>query len=131
MKEGLLLKEFIAHEFRFLLWCLCCGAMLGAAYRVLVVFRRLVKHHGFFVALEDVLYWFLSAFVMFAVILVANDGAARWFSIAGMVVGMVIVSVILKYMEKGVTIIYYKLGKVRERKDGKKKHKTEKCHAKE
>lgn len=53
--------------------------MLGAAYRVLVVFRRLVKHHGFFVALEDVLYWFLSAFVMFAVILVANDGAARWF----------------------------------------------------
>lgn len=57
---------------------------------------------------------------MFAVILVANDGAARWFSIAGMVVGMVIVSVILKYMEKGVTIIYYKLGKVRERKDGKK-----------
>ena len=124
MKEGLLLKEFIAHEFRFLLWCLCCGAMLGAAYRVLVVFRRLVKHHGFFVALEDVLYWFLSAFVMFAVI-------ARWFSIAGMVVGMVIVSVILKYMEKGVTIIYYKLGKVRECKDGKKKHKTEKCHAKE
>lgn len=105
--------------------------MLGAAYRVLVVFRRLVKHHGFFVALEDVLYWFLSAFVMFAVILVANDGAARWFSIAGMVVGMVIVSVILKYMEKGVTIIYYKLGKVRECKDGKKKHKTEKCRAKE
>ena len=97
MKEGLLLKEFIAHEFRFLLWCLCCGAMLGAAYRVLVVFRRLVKHHGFFVALEDVLYWFLSAFVMFAVILVANDGAARWFSIAGMVVGMVIVSLVYNF----------------------------------
>ena len=105
--------------------------MLGAAYRVLVVFRRLVKHHGFFVAVEDVLYWFLSAFVMFAVILVANDGAARWFSIAGMVVGMVIVSVILKYVEKGVTIIYYKLGKVRERKNGKGKHKTEKCNSKE
>ena len=33
------MKEFIAHEFRFLLWCLCCGAMLGAAYRVLAVFR--------------------------------------------------------------------------------------------
>lgn len=125
------MKEFIAHEFRFLLWCLCCGAMLGAAYRALVVFRRLVKHHGFFVAVEDVLYWFLSAFVMFAVILVANDGAARWFSIAGMVVGMVIVSVILKYVEKGVTIIYYKLGKVRERKNGKGKHKTEKCNSKE
>ena len=125
------MKEFIAHEFRFLLWCLCCGAMLGAAYRVLVVFRRLVKHHGFFVAVEDVLYWFLSAFVMFAVILVANDGAARWFSIAGMVVGMIIVTVVLKYAQKGVTIIYYRLGKVCERKDGKGKRKTKKCQTKE
>lgn len=125
------MKEFIAHEFRFLLWCLCCGAMLGAAYRVLVVFRRLVRHHGFFVAVEDVLYWFLSAFVMFAVILVANDGAARWFSIAGMVIGMIIVTVVLKYAEKGVTIIYYRLGKVCERKDGKGKRKTKKCQTKE
>lgn len=130
-KEVLFLRDFIAHEFRFLLWCLCCGAMLGAAYRVLVVFRRLVRHHVFFVALEDVLYWFLSAFVMFAVILVANDGAARWFSIAGMVVGMIIVSFILKYMEKGVTIIYHKLGKVCGRKDGRGKRKAEKCHTKE
>ena len=112
------MREFIAHEFRFLLWCLCCGAMLGAAYRVLVVFRRLVKHNGFFAAVEDVFYWFLSAFVMFAVILIANDGAARWFSIAGMIIGMVIVSCILKYMEKGVTILYYKIGKVRESRHG-------------
>lgn len=124
------MREFIVHEFRFLLWCLCSGAMLGAAYRVLVVFRRLVRHHGFFVALEDVAYWFVSAFVMFAVILVANDGAARWFSIAGMVVGMVIVSCILKYMEKGVTILYYKVGKVRECRDGRKKRKAGKYQAK-
>ena len=92
--------------------------MLGAAYRVLVVFRRLVKHNGFFAAVEDVFYWFLSAFVMFAVILIANDGAARWFSIAGMIIGMVIVSCILKYMEKGVTILYYKIGKVCESRHG-------------
>ena len=118
------MREFIAHEFRFLLWCLCCGAMLGAVYRVLTVFRRLVRHNGFFVAVEDVLYWFMSAFLMFAVILIANDGAARWFSIAGMIVGMVIVSCILKYMEKGVTILYYKIGKVRGCKDSTKECKS-------
>ena len=98
--------------------------MLGAVYRVLTVFRRLVRHNGFFVAVEDVLYWFMSAFLMFAVILIANDGAARWFSIAGMIVGMVIVSCILKYMEKGVTILYYKIGKVRGCKDGTKECKS-------
>ncbi len=131
MKEGLFLKDFIAHEFKFLLWCLCCGAMLGTVYRILVVFRRLVRHHGFFVAVEDVIYWFLSAFVMFAVILVANDGAARWFSIAGMVAGMIIVTVVLKYAEKGVTIIYYRVGKVCERKYGKRIHRAQKCKEKE
>lgn len=131
MKEGLFLKDFIAHEFKFLLWCLCCGAMLGTVYRILVVFRRLVRHHGFFVAVEDVIYWFLSAFVMFAVILVANDGAARWFSIAGMVAGMIIVTVVLKYAEKGVTIIYYRVGKVCGRKYGKRIHRAEKCKEKE
>lgn len=125
------MKDFIAHEFKFLLWCLCCGAMLGTVYRILVVFRRLVRHHGFFVAVEDVIYWFLSAFVMFAVILVANDGAARWFSIAGMVAGMIIVTVVLKYAEKGVTIIYYRVGKVCGRKYGKRIHRAEKCKEKE
>lgn len=118
------MREFIAHEFRFLLWCLCCGGMLGAVYRVLTVFRKLVRHNGFFVAVEDVFYWFMSAFLMFAVILVANDGAARWFSIAGMIVGMVIVSCILKYMEKGVTILYYKMGKVRGHRNGTEERKA-------
>lgn len=118
------MREFIAHEFRFLLWCLCCGGMLGAVYRVLAVFRKLVRHNGFFVAVEDVFYWFMSAFLMFAVILVANDGAARWFSIAGMIAGMVIVSCILKYMEKGVTILYYKMGKVRGHRNGTEERKA-------
>ena len=118
------MREFIAHEFRFLLWCLCCGGMLGAVYRVLTVFRKLVRHNGFFVAVEDVFYWFMSAFLMFAVILVANDGAARWFSIAGMIAGMVIVSCILKYMEKGVTILYYKMGKVRGHRNGTEESKA-------
>ena len=118
------MREFIAHEFRFLLWCLCCGGMLGAVYRVLTVFRKLVRHNGFFVAVEDVFYWFMSAFLMFAVILVANDGAARWFSIAGMIAGMVIVSCILKYMEKGVTILYYKMGKVRGHRNGTEERKA-------
>ena len=118
------MREFIAHEFRFLLWCLCCGGMLGAVYRVLTVFRKLVRHNGFFVAVEDVFYWFMSAFLMFSGILVANDGAARWFSIAGMIAGMVIVSCILKYMEKGVTILYYKMGKVRGHRNGTEERKA-------
>lgn len=118
--------EFIALEFRFLLWSLCCGAMLGAMYNVITIFRHLVPHHRFFCGVEDVLYWFVSSFIMFAVILVANDGAVRWFAVAGMVFGMVIISFILKYLEKGITIIYYKIRKVREGTDD-----TESCKTKQ
>ena len=120
------MREFITLEFRFLLWSLCCGAMLGAMYHVITVFRCIVPHHRFFCGVEDVLYWFISSFIMFAVILVANDGAVRWFALAGMVLGMVIVSLILKYLGKGITIIYYKIRKVRECTDG-----TENCKAKQ
>ena len=120
------MREFIALELRFLLWSLCCGAMLGAMYNVITAFRHIVPHHRFFCGVEDVLYWFISAFIMFAVILVANDGAVRWFAVAGMILGMVIISLILKYLGKGITIIYYKIRKVRECTDD-----TENCKAKQ
>lgn len=118
------MKEFIALELRFWLWTVCCGAMLGAAYWVISVFRKIVPHHKVFSGIEDILYWLTAAFLMFAVILVANGGAVRWFAVAGMVLGMVMISYILKYLEKGITIIYNKMGKAHERTHGEKRHKA-------
>lgn len=118
------MKEFMAVEFRFLLWTVCCGAFLGTAYWVLTVFRKVVPHHRLVSGLEDVAYWLFAAFLMFAVILVANSGAVRWFAVGGMVAGMVIISFVLKYLEKGFTIIYNKLGKAREGTHGRRKGKT-------
>lgn len=112
------MREFIALEFRFLLWSLCCGAMLGAMYHVITVFRCIVPHHRFFCGIEDVLYWLVSSFIMFAVILVANDGTVRWFAVAGMIFGMTIISCVLKYLGKGITIMYYRIRKVRGCTDG-------------
>lgn len=132
------LKEFIAHEFRFLMWSVGCGAMLGAFYWGITVFRRLVEHHKFFECVEDVAYWIFAAFTMFAVILVANDGAVRWFSVAGMLAGMVIISYVLKKMEKCIKLVYSKLfsgrldkiRKARDSKDGRKSSKKkEKCES--
>ncbi len=114
----------MAHELRFLLWSIGCGVVLGAVYWSITVFRRFVAHHKFFESIEDVVYWIFAAFMMFAVILVANDGAIRWFAMAGMLCGMVIISYILKKVEKCITLIYNKtfsdkVDKIRKARDGR------------
>ena len=113
------MKEFLAREIHFLLWSIGSGCLLGAAYWMILIFRRLVPHHKIIAGLEDIMYWLCAAVLMFAVILVANDGAVRWFAVAAMAVGMVIISVMLKYLEKGITIIYNRFRKARVT-DGKK-----------
>lgn len=113
------MKEFIAGEIRFLLWSIGCGLAMGMVHRGLAVFRMLVPHHWLMVGAEDVLYWLCSAVLMFAVILVANDGTVRSFAIAGMIAGMIISAIILKYLGKGITILYRRFRKGTKAYEGK------------
>lgn len=117
----LFLEEFIASELRFLVWTILCGGLLGLTYGLLRVFRHFVKHHRFVVGIEDLFFWIFAAIVMFSVILVANNGMVRWFSVAGMTIGMIIVSTVLKYIGKGITIIVNKAGKVSDFRTWQKK----------
>lgn len=103
--------RFIFLELRFLVFSLFCGFLLGTAYYIIKIFRRLVYHHPFFIGLEDMIYWLVSSLVMFSVILVANDGKVRFFAIVAMIVGIVAISYILKCLDKWITMIYYKIGK--------------------
>ena len=121
----------MTSEIRFLLWSIACGVFLGIAYHVILLFRRIVPHHKLVCGLEDLMYWFFSALLMFAVMLVANDGAIRWFSIGAMILGMVIISFLLKYMEKGGKIIYNKVSHKLPEKKGKVRGKKNEAGKKE
>ena len=121
----------MTSEIRFLLWSLLCGILLGGTYRMILLFRRIIPHHKLVCGLEDIMYWFFSALLMFAVMLVANDGAIRWFSIGAMVLGMVIISFLLKYMEKGGKIIYNKVSHKLPEKKGKVRGKKNEAGKKE
>ena len=77
----------ILHELRFLLVSAAFGVFAGLAYDLLRVFRRLVRHGVWWVALEDICYCLLASMAFFAVIFSENDGSFRFFSLCGLALG--------------------------------------------
>ena len=71
----------------FLLTILLGGGM-GLVYDGLRVFRHALPHKSFWVQLEDGLFWLIAVFLVFGVMLHANSGEIRFFSIFGLFGGM-------------------------------------------
>ena len=64
------------------------GMLILVIYDGIRIFRRVLPHGVWRVALEDVLYWFLSALLIFQLIYRENDGALRGYALAAVAVGM-------------------------------------------
>ncbi len=71
----------------FLLTVLIGGGM-GLLYDGLQVFRHTLPHNRFWIQLEDALFWLLAVFAVFLILLRANAGEVRFFSIFGLFGGM-------------------------------------------
>lgn len=104
------MSKEINGELFFFLQAALTGMLLLAAYDVLRIFRRIIKHGSIGVAVEDFIYWFCSSFIIFFVLLKENDGKIRWFFIAGIVTGMLIYNVsISQYIVKFISFIINKI----------------------
>lgn len=84
------MSDFITIEVRFFLISILSGIAILVLYDVLRIFRRIVSHHWFFVALEDILFWMISGVFIFAMMYQQNNGTIRGFSILGMLLGMIV-----------------------------------------
>lgn len=71
----------------FLLTVLLGGGM-GLFYDGLRIFRHALPHQPLWVQAEDGLFWLLAVFLVFGVMLRANSGEIRFFSIFGLFGGM-------------------------------------------
>ncbi len=105
--------DVINLEVRLFLASVAWGLVLVVMYDCLRIFRRLVKHNKIGAGLEDVLYWVISAILIFRMMYRVNDGAIRGFSIVGVVIGMVlyhysisefVVKMLTKVVQKGFVI---------------------------
>ncbi|MBO5371188.1 MAG: spore cortex biosynthesis protein YabQ [Lachnospiraceae bacterium] len=81
-------SETIAMEGNLLIISLLFGMLLMLGYDVLRIFRRMVKHGAFLMAVEDGIYWLACAIGIFAMLYQENDGLLRWFVLAGVALGM-------------------------------------------
>jgi spore cortex biosynthesis protein YabQ len=80
----------ITIELQFFLLSILWGGLLLLAYDVLRIFRRLIKHGAFLVAIEDLIFWLLASLFIFTMIFHNNNGIIRGFSIIGMLLGIIL-----------------------------------------
>lgn len=72
----------------------CCsaagGVLIAFIYDVFRVKRKAVKTGRLAICLEDILYWFIVAVIMLALVYYSNDGEVRGFTFLGVACGIAI-----------------------------------------
>ncbi len=66
---------------------MAAGALMVLLYGLLIAFRKVIPHVRAAAALEDVLFWLISALVLFVCLYRANQGILRCFLLLGMILG--------------------------------------------
>ncbi|MDD3173102.1 MAG: spore cortex biosynthesis protein YabQ [Herbinix sp.] len=112
----------ISVELQFFLISVLWGAILLLVYDCLRIFRRLIKHDTFFVALEDLIFWVFASLFIFIMMYKENNGIIRGFSVMGMAIGMVlyhyivsdfIVSMITKLIRTLISPFVFAINKIK------------------
>lgn len=84
------MSDMISLELQFFLASLVWGVLLLLAYDGLRIIRKIVSHSAFFIAVEDVVFWSISGVLIFIMMYERNNGTIRGFSIAAIVIGMIL-----------------------------------------
>ena len=66
------------------------GIAMLFVYDLLRIFRRVATHGTVWIAVEDMFFWVISAFVLFQFLYQEHDGKVRGFVILGMFLGMLL-----------------------------------------
>lgn len=109
------MNQILAVELHFFALCIIWGGLVLLAYDVLRIFRRLIKHGNILLAVEDLLFWIISGFLIFAMIYRQNNGIIRGFAIMGMSAGMLLYNQLMKdrlvnIIVKGIRILLTPVG---------------------
>ena len=89
LNNNIMILSINNQLFLFLLSVLF-GFVTGFFYDFLVIFRKIIKHFKFIVQIEDLIYWTVSALLLFFIMLKENHGEIRGFLILGSFLGMIL-----------------------------------------
>lgn len=100
------------QELYFFLNSILMGIFLTFLYDVLRILRRMIPHRGLGIAIEDAIYWVISAIMIFKMMYEKNNGAIRGFSIVGIGIGMLLYTGgVSKFLVKYMTKLFQLIGK--------------------
>ncbi|MBO5292445.1 MAG: spore cortex biosynthesis protein YabQ [Lachnospiraceae bacterium] len=107
----------IMGELDFLLRSMLLGVMITFLYDLIRIFRRVVRHHGFFVSLEDFFFWVFCSICIFLLLYRENNGILRWFVVMGAAVGMLLYKAtvsrfLVDLAAKGIGAVLRLLGRI-------------------
>ncbi len=109
------------NENVFMLYAFFMGIYITFVYDFLRIFRRVIPHKSWAIALEDLGFWAYCAGTVFLFLYRESNGVLRWFAVLGAVLGIIIyrktvsplfvkyVSFLLKWfvglLVKGLTVV--------------------------
>lgn len=73
------------------------GIIIGLIYDVFRIIRKIIKHNNFLVNLEDIVFWIISTFVCFYILLHNNNLEFRFYLLLGIFIGLVFYFVLISY----------------------------------
>ncbi len=77
----------MAGQMKQLVIMMICGFLLALTYDIIRLFRRIVAHTEFYIAIEDIVFLFFGAVAAFVLVLWLNYGQIRAFMIMGIFIG--------------------------------------------
>ena len=83
-------SDGIVRELQFFGLAMLRGALILALYDLLRITRRLIPHGVWLIAVQDLLYWICTAFLIFALLYRENDGAVRGYALFAVAAGMIV-----------------------------------------
>lgn len=79
----------IWQQLEYVLASFAAGAIVVFLYDLLLIFREIMWHSRFLIAVEDILFWIAAGVTVFFVVIYSiNEGAVRGYAVFGMAVGM-------------------------------------------
>ncbi len=103
-------SEDIFRELDFFAVSFLLGIILVLAYDCLRICRRLFRHGPVWISLEDLCYWLIAGFIIFAMLYTKNEGLIRGFSMGGIAIGMLLYNqFISRYTVYYISLVFEKI----------------------
>lgn len=80
----------LVHQTQMFGQAVILGSAMLLVYDLIRIFRRVAVHGSVWIAVEDMFFWVISAFVLFQFLYREDDGKVRGFVIFAMFLGMVL-----------------------------------------